>query len=357
MLPRPLTPAASINRVMLLGLPGARVDDEVRGKSAYDLVGSSAVFALIKAHAQALGLSGENLAAPRPEIFAAFDRCFEHSDPEIRRAAREVARRFGRNLGFVLVALRRPDAQREVRPEWDAFREHWQTLPCLWLGGGLIRGHLRDHLLDEIAAVFAETNTDPPALLLDAYGAALPLIGAACCAARGHESALALDFGGTNVKRGAAVYRDDALARMELLPALDSGWQGNIEDENALRAFLFDFMIPTVVESWSSAKPSCPVIPVSLAAYVDHDGQPFERQGAVYAGLRRITSNLQQTLTEEVARRVGQAVDVRLIHDGTAAATAHPGDAVLTLGTAIGAGYYPAVNNPLPLDGAFHLVI
>lgn len=354
--PLPLTPDASINRVVLFDIPDVPIDDVVRGKSAFDLVGTQAVFDLIRTGAAALHLPPDVVAAPNTEAFIQFDSCFASDDATVRTAARQIARRFGRNLGYVLLALRRTDARREHRPEWDAWmRRHWWRLSRLWLGGGLIRGHLRDFLIDDIQSVFIETQTIPPALMLDPSGAALPLVGAACCLPEPAFSALVLDFGGTGVKRGIARYHNHRLSQLALLPALITDWQATVDDSSALRQFLFEFMIPTIATAWTQTQPAASVIMVSMAAYIDAHGQPCERQGSVYAALRRITLNLQQALSIGVSQSTGKTLHVILLHDGTAAAASHPGDAVMTFGTAIGIGYAPPVQNPLQLAADFQI--
>jgi hypothetical protein len=68
--------------------------------------------------------------------------------------------------------------------------------------------------------------------------------------------------------------------------------------------------------------------------------------------LRCITENLQAELTRRVGAELGEAIDVSLVHDGTAAATAYAGAsnaAVITVGTALGVGFPP------PADGLMGL--
>lgn len=354
----PLTPDHGINRVVLYDLPGAPIDEGIRSKTAYDLVGTAALFEQIRARADDLKLPSESVAGLNTGVFIAFDRCFESDDGRVHIAAREIARRFGRNVGYILLALRHPAAQRELRPEWDSWlHQHWWTLARLWIGGGLIRGHLGDRLIEDIQAVFSEAGTIPPELMRDPYGAALPLVGAACCMRQVPDNAVVMDFGSTNVKRGVAEYRDGTLRTLRVLPPFETDWHGSIEDETALRGFRDGFMIPAIAGTLAAVRPDSPQVNISLAAYVDESGQPFARQGAIYAALGRITEGFQQALSEQVSQSLGRRVQINLIHDGTAAAAAHPGDAVMTLGTAIGMGYAPPVPNPLPLARDFAVVM
>ena len=108
----PLTPDASINRFVLRDIPGVPIDEDVRGKSAFELVGTPTVFEMIRANASALRIPQAAVAEPSTDAFIRLDNCFDSGDEKVRRTAREVARRFGRNLGYVLLALRHPNAER-----------------------------------------------------------------------------------------------------------------------------------------------------------------------------------------------------------------------------------------------------
>lgn len=350
----PLTPDASINRFVLRDIPGLTIDEHVRGKSAFELVGTPAVFEMIRAEASTLRIPAAVVAELNPDAFIRLDHAFDAGGEKVRRAARDIARRFGRNLGYVLVALRHPDAVREHHPPWDVgMQEHWRTLSRLWLGGGLIRGHLGNWVIPYIRGVFTEAGITPPDLMRDPYGAALPLMGAACCVPKTATSAAVLDFGRSGVKRGVAGYAGGTLHALRLLPTLPTPWDDAADaanDPEELRRFRDMFVIPTIVDTFAEAQPDSPLIPISMAAYIDARGEPYARQANPYAGLRGFDGTLEDMLSREVSRRVGREVRVKLIHDGTAAATVHPGDTVMALGTGIGIGYWPAVSDPRPVE-------
>ena len=350
----PLTPDASINRFVLRDIPGVKLDEGVRGKTAYQLVGTPAVFEMIRTNAAPLKIPAAAVAEQNTDAFIRLDHAFGSGDEKVRRTAREVARQFGRNLGYVLLALRHPEAVREHPAPWeDWMHEHWLKLPRLWLGGGLIRGHLGKWAIPYIRGVFTEAGITPPDLMRDPYGASLPLVGAACCVPQAAVSAAVLDFGRTGVKRGAATYANGALHGLHLLPTLPTRWDDDADDAHAeadLQRFQNEFVIPAITETFIQARPECRMIPISIAAYIDAKGEPYARQANPYAGLRGFGGTLQETLSKAVSQQVGREVQVMLIHDGTAAATAHPGDTVMALGTAIGIGYWPAVDDPRPVE-------
>lgn len=358
--PRYLTTAASLNRAPLVSVPGASPEEGVLGKRAYDLLSSRYVFEQICAHAPALHIPPDVLVEGRAEPFVRLDRCFESDLGSVRGAAITIARRYGRHMGWLLLMLRRADPpNRAARPDWgDDYWAHWQQVARVHLAGGLIRGHLRDFLLEEIATVFQAAHTPPPDLLLDPHGAYLPLIGGALCVPRGHQTALVLDFGGTNIKRGQATYdaAGDLIEMRPLLPLLTDYAAYTVPAEaleDALLSAYAQRMIQIIADAWQSVQPDCPIIPVVIAAYVDPDGNP--RDGSLFSLLKRVTGPLQAALTAGVSAATSAACQIKLLHDGTAAATVYPGDAVITLGTAIGVGLAPAVESPLALAAGFRL--
>lgn len=111
--PQHLTPTASVNRVVVVDLPGLAVDADVRGRTAYDLLSRRALSDL--SHEAAIGLSSAaELGWGRPIRGPA------GGDRTLSLAGEAVAIRFGRRLGYVVAALVRGDeVNRRARPEWD----------------------------------------------------------------------------------------------------------------------------------------------------------------------------------------------------------------------------------------------
>ena len=83
-------------------------------------------------------------------------------------------------------------------------------------------------------------------------------------------------------------------------------------------------------------------------------------QGGAYYQLRHITDHLQTALAQRVSDRLGEPIEVLLLHDGTAAATAYAGmedTAVVMLGTALGIGFPPREQGYLRPIGADFCVL
>jgi hypothetical protein len=188
-------------------------------------------------------------------------------------------------------------------------------------------------------------NTSAPELHISLYPESAVLVGAACSIDADGERALVLDFGGSYVKRAVATYKGRELTELRRLPALPAQFM----QEGETRA-LFGFMVDTIAQTVQEIEPPVSsVVPVSIAAYVQ-GGQPHEHQHGAYANLRALSDNAETLLSHEVSDRLNRRISIRLLHDGTAAASAFPADghtAVITLGTALGLGF------PLP-ENAHH---
>jgi hypothetical protein len=183
----------------------------------------------------------------------------------------------------------------------------------------------------------------------------LPIIGAARmvtgAATSDISSAVVFDFGHSFVKRALARYEDGSLTELRLLPSLParlpdvpSGSDPTPEQTQHLA----EQMVATMAETWRAARTFdeaiSPTIVASLASYM-RDGQPLARQGGGYAYLLSLSDNLATWLSDRLSDTLDHRIAVRLLHDGTAAATAvsgEPNAAVIMLGTSLGVGFPPA---------------
>jgi len=113
----PVTPTMSLNRVCIVDLPGIDVPDNVKGKTAFQLVSATALTRLVRQHIRALHLDA-NLSDHALRL--AYDATLASDTPSVRSAAHEIAQTMGRSLGYVLLALRRgDDVNRRARSEWE----------------------------------------------------------------------------------------------------------------------------------------------------------------------------------------------------------------------------------------------
>jgi hypothetical protein len=362
--PYHLTPAISLNRARAIDLPGVALDDGARGKTGYELLSARALAGAIRDQIEALALDP---ALDDEARRRAFDACFSSASAGARAAAEQIARRMGRNLGALLLALRRGDpASRSARADWDdSYWDHWATIRQAILGGGLPSGELGPRFCRYALEVCAEAGDDDVAIWLSPYGRELPLVGAARLAPADAPRALVFDFGQSAVKRGLAHYEDGALRALQMLPAWETYWdeaEWATGDPDRLAERLLNWMVEVILDARATVPrapgrvPPTPVL-ASIAAYV-RDGQPFLTQNGLYYELTRITDNAARTLADRLRARTGAASDVRLIHDGTAAAAGHAGEpdsAVITIGTALGIGFPPPATGLRPVGGDFQI--
>jgi hypothetical protein len=358
--PEHLTPAASLNRLRLVALPGVALEPDVGGKTGYDLLAAESLAETILRHAVALGLD-DMCPASAAELLPAFDCCLAADDARVRFEAEALARDFGRSLGYLLLALRRGDeCNRQARADWDeSYWAWWAGIRRVWLGGGISSGRLGPHLVRHAATVLVENGGADVAVGLSEYPAILPLVGAARSvpvAGRGgsqikSQSALICDFGSTRVKRAYAVYdTTDALSGLHLLPSLPAPRlplrqpdAPTLDEAERIAGQMADILARTWREVSPQVAALAPALVASLAAYV-RDGSPLPRQGGLYASLHPLAEPAERWIARRLSEVIGRRLDVALLHDGTAAARVYAGEertAVIMLGTALGIGFAP----------------
>ena len=348
--PHHLTPSASLNRVCIIDLPGLSVDSQAQGKTGFQLVSAAALASLIRQHAATLALDA-NL--DDHELRLRLNERLLSTEATIRVAAEVIGRRIGRNLGYVLLTLKRGDAvNRAARNDWDdSYWHHWSRIKQMWLGGGLVSGQLGPIIREHASAVFEEAGVKGLTIRISPYVSILPLVGAARYAPTGCDAALVFDFGTTMIKRAHAVYRHDELIELRCLPSHPTSWteiEGSSNDPVQQATRLFAHMVSVIIGTQRSVGPP-PLSPIlaSVAAYVK-DGHPMLAQRGAYYQLPLITDNLQTAIAQRLGAQQGETAHVSLIHDGTAAAAAYAGAkhaAVVTMGTALGIGFPPQADS------------
>src|SRR5215212_8095931 len=326
--PDNVTPAASLNRVRFTKLSGLPIPAGMIDWAAYALLSARALANLTAQH-----------------------------------GVEEAARRYGDRLGWLLVTLRLGDpASRAARPDWDdSYWRHWAGITTIYLGGGIVSGEVGRQIAEQAARTLAGAGMSDCRVQVAPWSEHLPLIGAARMI-QGAPAAVVFDFGQSFVKRAFAAYQADTLTVLRLLPRVRAalpefppGTEPTIEQTRVLA----DSMVETIVETWRAARTAEPeisrTIVASIACYI-RDGQPMVRRGGAYAYLLDLTDNVASWLSERLSHAVGQELSVRLLHDGTAAATAlagEPNAAVIMLGTALGVGFPPPTSPGQPLAPGF----
>ena len=345
-------PARSLNRARLVELPGVAGVDGLLGCSASELLSAEAVTSLVRAAADRLALDPAS-----PDLLRAFDASFD--DPKSGPAALAVAEEVGRRLGALLLTLWRGDAaNRAVRPEWDeAHWAYWANIERVVVGGGLLTGRLGRAAVPAAAAFLAAAGC---AITVERspYGDAIALVGLARHTLADTERMLLFDFGHTAVKRGLATYRDGRLVNMtqrpSLLPPCEIGWPEHTGPHWARQRW--ERMADAIAAEWAAGVApghgERVAVGLCLASHLQ-DGHPVGRDRGCYTSLGELAPHLATFMRDDLWARLGPFRSLALLHDGLAAASTHAGEVhtvVLTLGTAIGAGYAPEEDGLRPME-------
>jgi len=329
---------------------------------AYHLLSAPTVARYAQAHAAALDLPPAYRAADpdapdiRRETPPYVDAALSSPDPDARAAAERIARRLGRNLGYILLTLQRGDAvNRAARAEWgEAEWARWGEVKCVWIGGGLMQSNLGARIIQHARELLAETGYDETVSVAQtSQPPPMALIGAARYLPLTEGLALCCDFGQTGAKRALIEVHAGAITRIHHLTTRPVEWPWRNDPQAAQKidaAEVRDFVATTIAQTLAEhrAQNLAPEVMCSVAAYVR--GGTLLGNG-IYATLMRLTEGDDaRPLLEAAVRARGETVRMHLIHDGTAAAALHAGAAraaVLVIGTAIGVGFPPPTTEGL----------
>jgi len=337
--PQRLRPEATLNGTLLADLPGA--EPRYVGHAAGELLSLDAL----------AGLAAEQRVAqtePPAHVPPALARLLADGDPR----ATAVVRRYAEPLAHLIATLTGgPHARLATQRAWrTAYLEHWAAIEQVWLGGGLAAA-LGEPLAGAVADHLAALGHQAPLVRLAPQAVHLALLGAARSRPRPRGQRLVFDFGQTAAKRALVDYRGRQVARLRVLPSRAAPDSTATLSPDAIVAFVADVLAETL----AMARPVRldPHCTVGIACYT-RAGRPLDRRGT-YAPLGRLPLG---AIAAAVAARTGQPMQVRFVHDGTAAARAlagHRPSALIVLGTYLGVGFPPAAEQVLPLAADFVL--
>lgn len=333
----------SMNRVRMMDLPGLDFPESCKGKFAFHLLSTAHLKNMVLGHNDVLGLDANS-----PDLLRAFDGCFTAVSAQVRATAKEIAEEYGRFLAYLLLTLKRGDAiNRAARADWrDVHWEFWAQIEQVYVGGGVLAGHLGAIAIAQAEWMMHEAGFPDFTLIRSPYAAHLPLIGVGRDAPADAQAMLAFDFGQTNVKTAVSHYNGGELVQLTSLPSHPAPCTDlNLNKDPFLAQETFDQMLLIIEKSWHHAQAQfslTPRISMSVACYM-LDGHPIKAYDwGCYGRLQALTTHMQTMFTEQISARLNMPIQVKLHHDGAAAAMVYAGvekTAVLTFGTAIGNGY------------------
>ncbi|MFP4364597.1 MAG: hypothetical protein ACLFR1_12105, partial [Spirochaetia bacterium] len=207
----------------------------------------------------------------------------------------------------------------------------WRQTPRVLLGGGFIAGERGKMFFNETIDCLTSWGAETGVYSLFSPAQHMPLFGAA---AGQPEGTLCLDFGHGSVKGMIKGAEEEIITHTmdlnDLHEGMDPEFAKVVVDKvtMALSYFRKEFSLGLV-----------PALAVSIAAYVE-DGVFMKNDRGAYCKLVIIEENAEKLFGELWEKAGSTAAEVRVFHDGTAAARnlSSPGAAIV-LGTSIGHGF------------------
>jgi hypothetical protein len=243
-----------MNRVRLVDLPGIQIPLAWQNKSGFYLLSAASLLAQIRRKTAVLQLNPHT-----PDLIHQFDACFVSADERVRETAVAIAKEYGHKLALHQLVLKRGDAiNRVVRSAWQTVHwRYWAQIQEVWLGGGLMAGHVGAIAAAEAQTFIREHGFPEYSLTVSDFAAHLPLVGAARTAPSAAQAMLVFDFGQTSIKRGIAQYDGQRLQKLETLPSLPSACPAlGFSRDELLAIQTRDRILRVVSETWLQAEQS-----------------------------------------------------------------------------------------------------
>jgi hypothetical protein len=245
----------SLNR---LRLEAASLPDQMQGKTGYELLSTLTLRTLIQPYTS--------------EVTVFYEQVALEADWAIG-----IATTLGTHLGCLLLVLACNDHQtHQANPDKPAaYWNHWSGIHKIYLGGGLVRGKAGEIIASQAQATIQSLANEPDYRVIQVeYPQYLPLLGAARIIQTGSLASI-LDFGGSYVKRAIAHYTAKQLSHLQIQDTLPNDFPINANDAGPI----FERMVDIIVQSCTEV--DTPIVPISIAAYVDEQGQPLLTQGGI----------------------------------------------------------------------------
>jgi predicted NBD/HSP70 family sugar kinase len=242
---------------------------------------------------------------------------------------------FADKLGVALAALiatlklAPPDA-RAARADWTTANwDNWCAVQKIVLGGGLFSGALGLQMYASALKWLPEFGIEELQVILPDQPRLLMLKGLA----RAFESGtvIAIDAGHTAIKRGIAKVGNHNLLEFCANTLLEIPYLLSNPSE------VLDYLVDALSElALKSGQPK--QFGISISAHLDAEGNVLAGSSSFYAIL--LEFRLVQEFELRLAKRLGYACTVQIMHEGKAAANSlKDTDAAILLGTSVGGGF------------------
>ncbi len=342
----------SLNKMVIARVPVRGIDDSVEGKAVSQIFSSSVIVDEIMLNRERLKISED---IERKKLPFMLMECFNSKDEQVYECAREIAIKFGKRLGLILLTLKTglPE-NKAVRQCWnDSHWEYWKSIESIIAVGGLTSGEFGKELV-RVAEKVCIVNGKPAYKIIifeNAYNTGV--IGCARLLNNPNGINLLMDFGQTNMKRSIVKRENFEIVSIENLPIVPSRYMDwdieDAEEKHRQAVLLHRHIMQAVVDAYCNAERKGKVNPeivISIASYT-HNGVLDENRGG-YAKLCVLYKNYGEYLSEELSSVLKTQVNVTLVHDGTAVALCfadYKNSVCVTLGTFVGVGFPDMLSN------------
>ena len=222
----------SINKMIIARVPVKGVDDSIEGKAVSQFFSTKAIVDEVLLNRERLRISED---IPRAKLPFMLMGCLESSDEQVCECAKEIAVKFGKRLGIILLTLKTglPE-NRAIRESWsDAHWEYWKNIENIIAVGGLTSGEFGKLLVATAQEVCSIDGTPAYKIIIFENAYNTGVIGCARLLENPDGTNLLMDFGQTNMKRSIVKRENSEIVSIENLPLIPSKYMDwNVEDDD-----------------------------------------------------------------------------------------------------------------------------
>jgi hypothetical protein len=318
---------AGLNRLVISGHVGAPHD--IVGREARALLSAAAVRELGATH---------GLSLARASVADDLRRAYGSEVPGQRQAAATVMAETGHRLAWVLATLHAPGTAADQG--WSPWRQdylrHWANVGEVGIAGGLMASAVGEVVVDATNRALRGLGVPVSSRLVPRPELA-GMLGAARCAGVADGTVVAVDLGHSTAKSGLVRMCQGEVSDLRISRRADVGLDpGSPVPVEQLETLLDDVLLAAAADALEHAA-RVDAIAFSVACYMA--GPASER--SAYSGMPDLGGAEWRAKLQAV---FGRRLNVEVLHDGTAAASAwapSPGSvsATVTLGTYLAVGF------------------
>lgn len=335
---------ASINKVAIEDYPNISISEDLRGKKAGDIFSASLLIDEIKKNSKELKLDINNIEEKSLPFY--LEKALDSDEISVNYTANSIMKKFGERLGVILLVIKQGrKANRDSRSDWNELNwEYLRQLDNVILTGGLASGNIGSQLKHYVEEVFKEADEKCYNIILVNDSSNIGVKGCTTLIKDKREDNIniVLDLGQSYIKR-SIVKSNGEIVNLEKVLSKYVNWEysdGRQEKEDAIK--LHEHILSVLTDTINDIEDKSVIgdeIVMSIANYVNN-GVLANRGG--YGKLRLLAPNYEEFLRKELYDFYNKDFKIKLVHDGTAMASAfkkYKNSVCISLGTAFGIGF------------------